>query len=1814
MEPPSSDTTRSASNPVAAATTSSRLDTPRSLSTATSQRSIKDLVNRFNQQSSKDSHPPRVAARSRLQRPPRSPTRIRTSSSPHARSTTPQDTISPLKSPTRRSKIRAPASLSADPLRPRNHAPHDPAHDSFFSLAPRRGSDGSLSSSSAQSPNLHKRSRSNAEYDLPMPLHSNRSRPSTSHRRVRSDFVGPEANAALSINPVSYTSLPRNSSASLVSPSRIPVSSSRRAVSVEPLSPKTSRHISQMGQSINHFPAPTSPRSRQTSSQRAPSFGSSPLGLPTLGNTRYDFMSHQRHAPPGHSLKAFIHAPPPLKSPPLRSSRPRPPVSAASTAASRARSGQRFESSLATQKNDPNRFRKKKIPELDNINLAARKEKIQRAFSDNSVDAVGRNSLSGSDSRRGSNVNDTASDDREDQNGEEHDMDSSFEHTDAEYTDTEQTDADHTDTDFLEASGPLSPITPRNIPGAFIDYDDSPVRGKQISTPERSAYPGLDSSPPNEGAQEAIYEDEEEVAVNSCDELSVGEEAAEEMAPGTLLSQVMKMRERSVSSASHTDFEEGSSFAPSENGDRQSIHIMLQDEAEPDQKKQEDWSSDLPSSPAPYHASGQPEASSSPPSQHETAPYRIPDSDEDSFASDAAQVGLSSPWIGQLPHVPHLEEMDPETPKKSDFVRSVATSNHIPDEDKTPRQSKRAGRASALAIMPDWNEDGQAREAVNRITNQYQEVGSVSPQMLHDFQQHVVPLSPSLSRAEANDADSVAFLLDSILREQAGSPQPRKSTTDYLSPTSYNPSDRMNMETPEEEIRGTAIVYSTTYRRSAASLPRASQDALNDDSYLQAFSPSSIMVNTPASQYDLGTPASEYSGITTPALPDTTSGAVDEDDDYRPPPPPKDFGYSPRSSTGQLSVRSFSQALPSSRNSRSSDRLRLPEIPMGTGLGLTMSNSSDDTAKLHPQPPFPQHAPPPPPPATRSELPFEVVLTDASPGPTFASHPASPVSTRSSTLVERHRNFSTPARPSMESMKPEMVPLPPSQSMSSFQSSSVRPSVDFGPPPSTMPPTPNPETERLTKRRHIVQEVIDTEYSHHQDMKIIEDIYKATVGDIISVEDRKTLFGNVDQVEKFSLEFYDALRKAAAPIYVPPKSSRWQPKRGSFSTSNSDGASSGLIIDDEKDRLTTIGAVFAKHMGRMEHVYEVYLKNHENANNCLKRIQTDSTVQCWLTECQSMASDITGAWNLDSLLVKPTQRILKYGLLLGDLVGRTPESHPDRKALDHSLEGILAVCKRINDSKKRSEYVQEVHRKRAKSNARSALAVFLAKKDTVKDRVGAEEAHKDPEFDQAVQALNGHYLKLQICMRDIQHTLEELEKPIAHFMRFADALQKYIECEPNNCPEIESKFRKFILAISELCTVALPDHRNRIQTHVINPMLECLKLYAGPQHLIAKRKKRVADYARLQAMQQKGQKPDAKTVDAAEIYEALNEQLKLDLPRLYALQSELVRSCLHTHVYLQSQWWWLWKEKLAPVVDFAYAQYAEIEPAFADEYEFVHSQALSLGICNGSMLADAANFLSPQTTLVGDETISSQASTRRPSILPNGHRTMSIGSENQPLFTPSDFNKSFNSAMASPALPDSGQPGYYGRMRSSSSLSARGRAPSVGANQNSSLPPSRMPSVVPKASFSANRPSTAQRPADLKSMSSRISLDTAKRSPSVRPGSAVSSQNTAQEPRFSGMFNSAMPMSDVPVSPGPMSPQYAPIDTPVMFVAASLFEFNIDRARREAGYPYLTYVEGEVFDVVAQKGELWLAKNQDDPTNSLGWIWEQHFVILSQES
>lgn len=107
----------------------------------------------------------------------------------------------------------------------------------------------------------------------------------------------------------------------------------------------------------------------------------------------------------------------------------------------------------------------------------------------------------------------------------------------------------------------------------------------------------------------------------------------------------------------------------------------------------------------------------------------------------------------------------------------------------------------------------------------------------------------------------------------------------------------------------------------------------------------------------------------------------------------------------------------------------------------------------------------------------------------------------------------------------------------------------------------------------------------------------------------------------------------------------------------------------------------------------------------------------------------------------------------------------------------------------------------------------------------------------------------------------------------------------------------------------------------------------------------------------------------------------------------------------------------------------------------------------------------------------------------------------------------------------------------------------------------------------------------------------------VDPGAEPHSRSASPAP--TPMFSSAMPMEDdremksdtesqsrnpsrsasraPSVASSSRQGQRRPLtlsnnSTPI-FVVASLYEFNIDKQRREGGFPYLTYVQGEIFDV-----------------------------------
>lgn len=1282
--------------------------------------------------------------------------------------------------------------------------------------------------------------------------------------------------------------------------------------------------------------------------------------------------------------------------------------------------------------------------------------------------------------------------------------------------------------------------------------DESPVLGRPAAVPT--------SNPPKPAAEEppilltpATYQPPTKALPPSAIE-AFNDAPAEEVDSPSILDNVMRMRERSPSSTSRTgtDFADDSASAeesPSDLGDKWGL------------------------------------GNSSVGADHGSIRIMLDD--------DPSKIHHSEPWSKDAEH--QFEELQHQVRGEDDVLQAqeynhqaftangymdspVDETESFPEDASqvTPRKFLSRDDTLKPSTFHEDDEPVDARNTISRVLDYYRSTGTFTSEMVQALDPHMLDLH-RLSTNGGSDANMIQSLLASVMN--ARSCEERNHDKQMLDSSTYEvPS--VTPDTPPLDAGfepGTVIVYGTEARQKVeeydfeAKIRQADEEWERQQRGEESF--------------------------------------TEDEEENRPPPPPKDVGYTPRSSTGPNSAIFPPNLNEAGLRISTSGQLNIADIQAAgeRAAEITSPENHMSSPLAMSAPPLPSYAPPPPPPVETAPK-SQFALPDIASAKAYSDRESTEMSPR---YRRNHWNASGSSRPSVDSQR---VPpqLPGSQSMTSFTESTRQTSFDTGADSQTRlmkTTSPGPEQKRLMKRRLIVKELLDTEYSYHQDLKIVEDIYKATcTPELVSPEDKKVLFGNCDEVERFAIQFYDEMRKAAAQIYVPARNTRWGNKRGSFSTTQSDGTSQTYFsepVDDEKDRTTTIGRTFLANRLQIEKVYGSYLKNHDAANKRLSAIQNTTTVKCWLDECHANASDITSAWDLDSLLVKPTQRVGKYPLLLKQLLETTPPEHPDYEDLKAAVDDFISMLTRINDAKKRADLVDQIvnSKSRKESDVRNGLAkAFGRRTEKLKERVGIAEVFSDPDFDELAHKFGGHFIRLQICMRDVQDYLQKADNAVQLINNYANALELFTDVHQSQLPEIESKWRRYGQVIRELTLVAFGEHKAAVQKRVLAPMIQCIKLHEGPQSAINKRKKRILDYAKYKSDEKRSLKSDKKTIEAAEVYMALNEQLKLDLPRLYTMTAQLVRNCLHVFLAIQLTWHETWEMKLKPLLEAADIPKSiqEIEPAFKPDFVEVEKELHQLSICNGTLRIEAANFLSPQPTTM-DTPEPSSSGKRRPSTLDSSNRTLSVGSESSTTLASRRHSGIYTPG--SEALPTS----MDGRNRSNSAMSTR-HLPyqNPGSAHSASRPWSN--SNTPNL-FLGSRPSTANQ--------SYFPRESSDHQRSQRPASDATyftaRPDQADTQRFSGVFSSAMP-PEIGTPQQPASPsRSAPEDMNVMFVCASLFEFSIDKTRREAGYPYLQYVQGEVFDVVAQKGELWLAKNQDDGANELGWIWEQHFIILSTD-
>ncbi len=364
-----------------------------------------------------------------------------------------------------------------------------------------------------------------------------------------------------------------------------------------------------------------------------------------------------------------------------------------------------------------------------------------------------------------------------------------------------------------------------------------------------------------------------------------------------------------------------------------------------------------------------------------------------------------------------------------------------------------------------------------------------------------------------------------------------------------------------------------------------------------------------------------------------------------------------------------------------------------------------------------------------------------------------------------------------------------------------------------------------------------------------------------------------------------------------------------------------------------------------------------------------------------------------------------------------------------------------------------------------------------------------------------------------------------------------------------------------------------------------------------KRVKRRLDYEKYTALKANGKKVDKQLAELAEQYEALNETLKKELPKLSAMTAKIGNICLGKFISIQAAWYSVWKEKVkTPLADVNQVpELSEIVSSFQREWALQEEKAMALGILNPTLKSRASQSTNDDASSIKSRTRS------RPSDIhsPRG-RGLSINSDYVPTLPTPDFAKrhsgQFSLSPASSALPSPANyyRDFYSGINGGGGGASVNKSPVTPADP---YPPSRTmtapagpPPVRPSTGRSFDSTTLPRQSTDSAAMSMGMGMShnhsrrgsNSTFNSSYHPDPHQQSQQSTTR-RLSGLFNSALPLPDGGPDESARSSRASSRDRAggasgyrVLWLAASLFEFNIETTKHEAGYPYLTYQAGEV--------------------------------------
>ncbi|KAG6918870.1 hypothetical protein DXG01_010934 [Tephrocybe rancida] len=458
---------------------------------------------------------------------------------------------------------------------------------------------------------------------------------------------------------------------------------------------------------------------------------------------------------------------------------------------------------------------------------------------------------------------------------------------------------------------------------------------------------------------------------------------------------------------------------------------------------------------------------------------------------------------------------------------------------------------------------------------------------------------------------------------------------------------------------------------------------------------------------------------------------------------------------------------------------------------------------------------------------------------------------------------------------------------------------------SSMAPPQSP----LTKRQHALHELLSSERAYASDLALIREFHiplalghnvplnipaassppplssssssrtvstasdssSSHLGPPMTPEDTRIIFSNIPELAQFSDRFSECLEDAMGSML------------------------DGGVGEDR------VGALFLEIIPDLEKPFKYYINRHPAALNHLQALPPSAALTEYMQRTQTVASNLSHAWDIASLLIKPVQRLLKYSLLLGAIIDETPDSHSDKENLKLARVGMEEVARNVNEGRRRAEVVKEVlTAKKRPVNVGVAASVNLTKMKSL-------SRHTKPTDGEAAQVE-----RLHVELKRIDSFTQQFAKNVVDWAKMMNNVVLALRTWAISFGKViglsqeagSEAFDAFMAVVEEQLVPLCHRLEAEVNERLLREIAHLLSTMNQPIKLLASMEEQEPFHFHLLTMNVSAKnRPPASLLAASTNYVALRGQLAAELPTYLALLHRGLAGFVLRLAQIQASFW-----------------------------------------------------------------------------------------------------------------------------------------------------------------------------------------------------------------------------------------------------------------------------------------------------------------------